>query len=184
MNTQEVILVSEKDEVLGSMEKMQAHKTGVLHRAFSVFIFNKKGQMLLQQRASGKYHGGGLWSNTCCSHPYPNEEIVEAAQRRLKEEMGFSTLLKKVFEFVYKAEVENGLTEHEYDHVFAGVYEGPVLINKSEVADYCYEEMEQIKWAINEKPEKFTIWFRLAFPTIETWWQQEYGKLAAQKFNA
>lgn len=182
MNTQDVILVSEKDEVLGTMEKMEAHKKGVLHRAFSVFIFNNKGQMLLQQRASEKYHGGKLWSNTCCSHPYPGEDVEEAAQRRLKEEMGFTAPLKKVFEFLYKAEVENGLIEHEYDHVFAGVYQGSIVINKGEVADYCYEDMDDLKWAINEKPEKFTAWFRLAFPTIETWWQQEYGQLEAKNF--
>ena len=181
MNTQEVILVTEKDEVLGSMEKMLAHKQGVLHRAFSIFIFDKKGQMLLQQRASGKYHGSGLWSNTCCSHPYPDEETEKAAQRRLQEEMGFSTPLEKIFEFVYKAEVENNLVEHEYDHVFTGIYEGPILTNKTEVEDYCYEEMERIKWAINEKPEKFTTWFKIAFPTIETWWQQTYGSSESQK---
>jgi isopentenyl-diphosphate Delta-isomerase len=174
MSKQEVILVSEKDEVLGTMEKMQAHKTGVLHRAFSVFIFNPKGQMLLQQRALEKYHGGRLWSNTCCSHPYPGEEIEEAACRRLQEEMGFGTSLKKVFEFVYKTEVENGLIEHEYDHVFAGVYEGAISINKTEVADYCFEEMEKLSWAIKEQPEKFTTWFRIAFPTIEKWWQQKF----------
>ena len=176
MNTQDVILVSEKDEELGTMEKMQAHKQGVLHRAFSVFIFNKKGQMLLQQRAPGKYHGARLWSNTCCSHPYPEENTEAAAKRRLREEMGFSAPLKKVFEFVYQAKVENGLIEHEYDHVFTGLYEGPIVINKSEVEDYCFEEMERIKWALQEQPEKFTTWFKIAFPTIETWWQEEYGK--------
>jgi isopentenyl-diphosphate delta-isomerase len=137
--------------------------------------------MLLQQRAIQKYHGGRLWSNTCCSHPTPGESTEEAAQRRLQEEMGFRTPLEKVFDFVYKAEVENGLIEHEYDHVFAGVYEGAIEVNKSEVADYCYEEMDKIKWAINEQPEKFTTWFRIAFPTIEAWWQQEYDKPGIEK---
>ena len=172
MNTQEVILVNENDEVIGTIEKLQAHKEGLLHRAFSIFIFDSKGRMLLQQRAIDKYHGGQLWSNTCCSHPYPGEEVEVATLRRLKEEMGFTTVLKKVFSFCYRAEVENNLVEHEYDHVFTGVYEGPIEINNSEVADYCYEEMSSIKWALKEKPEKFTAWFKLAFPTIETWWEE------------
>ena len=176
MNTQEVILVTEEDEPIGTIEKMQAHKSGLLHRAFSVFIFDKGGRMLLQQRSIDKYHGALLWSNTCCSHPFPNENVEEAALRRLQEEMGFTTTLQKLFEFKYRAEVENNLVEHEYDHVFVGSYEGEISINKKEVADYCYEEMDRVKWAINEKPDKFTIWFRLVFPTIETWWQQQYGK--------
>lgn len=182
MNTQNVILVSERDEELGAMEKMQAHEQGILHRAFSIFIFDKKGRMLLQQRAFGKYHGGQLWSNTCCSHPSPEEDTSAAAERRLREEMGFSTSLKKVFEFVYKAKVENGLIEHEYDHVFTGIYDGPIAINKSEVEDYCYEDMERIKCALNEQPEKFTAWFKIAFPTIETWWQEEFGKAERHTF--
>ena len=176
MNTQEVILVSEKDQELGTMEKMQVHQQGILHPAFSIFIFNKNGKMLLQQRAVEKYHGAQLWSNTCCSHPYPGEETEVAAQRRLYEEMGFTTDLKKIFEFVYKTEVENDLIEHEYDHVFTGVYEGPINTNKNEVADYCYEEMDRIRGAINEQPEKFTAWFKIAFPTIDAWWQQKFEK--------
>lgn len=175
MNTQEIILVTEKDEAIGTMEKMQAHKLGLLHRAFSVFIFNTKGRMLLQQRAVQKYHGAQLWSNACCSHPYPDEQVEAAALRRLQEEMGFSTTLQKLFEFVYHAEVENNLVEHEYDHIFTGIYEGDININRSEVADYCYEEMDRIKLVIKEQPAKFTTWFRIAFPLVETWWQQEFG---------
>ena len=176
MNTQEVILVTENDEVIGAIDKMKAHTDGLLHRAFSVFIFDKKGRILLQQRSINKYQGAHLWSNACCSHPYPNENVEEAASRRLQEEMGFTTTLLKLFEFMYRAEVENNLVEHEYDHVFVGSHEGPVYINKNEVSDYCYEDMDRIKWAIKEQPEKFTAWFKLAFPSIETWWLQKYGK--------
>ena len=176
MNTQHVVLVTEKDEPLGTIEKMQAHKLGLLHRAFSVFIFDNMGRMLLQQRAFDKYHGANLWSNTCCSHPYPNEAIEQAAMRRLMEEMGFITPLQKLFEFVYRTEVENNLIEHEYDHIFTGTYQGPIKIDTKEVANYCYEEMDSIKWALNHQAAKFTTWFKLAFPSIETWWQQRYGK--------
>jgi isopentenyl-diphosphate Delta-isomerase len=175
MNTQEVILVTETDKPIGTMEKMRAHTDGLLHRAFSIFIFDNKGRILLQQRSEEKYHGAQLWSNTCCSHPYPDENIEEAALRRLQEEMGFSTVLEKQFEFIYRTEVENNLIEHEYDHVFTGVYEGVVNVNKKEVADYCYEEMERVKRAIKEQPQKYTAWFKIAWPSIEKWWQQHYG---------
>ena len=174
MTEQQVILVTENDEPIGTMEKMQAHQQGVLHRAFSVFIFDSKGNLLLQQRAAHKYHGGLLWTNTCCSHPYPEEAVEDAAYRRLQEEMGFSTPIKKIFEFTYHARVENNLIEHEYDHVFAGEYEGVININKNEVADYCYESISTIKRAIHDEPSKFTYWFKLAFPAIEAWWQQNY----------
>jgi isopentenyl-diphosphate Delta-isomerase len=177
MNIQEVILVTEKDEPVGTMEKMEAHQQGLLHRAFSVFIFDKKGRMLLQQRAPNKYHGAGLWSNTCCSHPYLGEKIEEAANRRLKEEMGFDTKLQKVFEFTYKASVENNLIEHEYDHVFVGEYNGKIDFNRDEVADCCYEDINSIKWALEKQPFKFTTWFHLAFPKIESWWQKQYGSI-------
>ena len=169
-----VILVSKNDEAIGTMEKMQAHRQGVLHRAFSVFIFDSKGRMLLQQRSAQKYHGALLWSNTCCSHPYPNEDVAAGAERRLQQEMGFTTPLTKIFEFTYRAPVENNLIEHEYDHVFAGEYEGPVHINPAEVAGYKYDSMPDIKQAIQKQPQQFTAWFKLAFPTIETWWQQHY----------
>jgi isopentenyl-diphosphate delta-isomerase len=174
MVDQNIILVNEKDEAVGLMEKMQVHREGLLHRAFSVFVFDRNGRMLLQKRAAHKYHGGGLWSNACCSHPYPGEKVEDAAQRRLHEEMGFVTPLQKIFEFVYKADVENGLIEHEYDHVFAGEYEGPINMNQKEVADYCYESMNNIKWMIRDQPHKFTSWFKLAFPSIETWWVGRY----------
>jgi isopentenyl-diphosphate delta-isomerase len=174
MKERKVILVTEKDEAIGIMEKMEAHKKGLLHRAFSVFIFDSKGKMLLQQRSAEKYHGSQLWSNTCCSHPSPNETIEAAAVRRLYEEMGFSTELKKIFEFIYKASVENNLIEHEYDHVLVGEYEGEININKTEVAAYYYEEMATLKQKLKTDPEKFTTWFRIAYPAIETWWQKQY----------
>lgn len=175
MQEQEVILVTENDEPAGTMEKMLAHRQGLLHRAFSVFVFDKRGRMLMQQRAARKYHGAHLWSNTCCSHPYPGETTEDAALRRLREEMGFITPLKKIFEFKYRAEVENNLVEHEYDHVFAGEYEGDIRLNTDEVADYCYRSLPELKKALQESPDKFTIWFRLAFPRIERWWEEEYG---------
>jgi isopentenyl-diphosphate delta-isomerase len=175
MKEQQVILVNEADDAIGVMGKMEAHQKGVLHRAFSVFIFNSKGRMLLQQRALSKYHGANLWTNTCCSHPYPGERTEEAAQRRLQEEMGFIANIKEIFSFTYKAQVENGLIEHEYDHVFAGEHEGSIESNKNEVAAYSYEEMDEVKQRIQQQPEKFTAWFKIAFPKIEAWWKEEYG---------
>lgn len=172
---QQVILVNEKDEVTGAAGKMEAHERGLLHRAFSVFVFNSKGEMLLQQRAINKYHSGGLWTNACCSHPGPGEEIAAAAQRRLKEEMGFDIPVKKSFDFVYKVNFENGLTEYEFDHVFVGEYEGPVGYNKEEVMDYCYKPMQEIRDSLKAYPQNYTVWFRLAFPKIETWWEEKYG---------
>lgn len=172
----QVILVNERDEPVGVMNKMEAHQKGRLHRAFSVFIFDSKGRMLLQQRAAEKYHGALLWTNACCSHPHPGEEIKTAAQRRLQEEMGFSTALTEIFSFTYHAQVENNLTEHEFDHVFAGEYEGAIKANKNEVAAYRYEEMEQIKKDLQQYPEQFTAWFKIAFPKIEAWWRQRYNQ--------
>lgn len=174
MNKNEVILVDEQDQVLGAMEKMEAHRKGALHRAFSIFIFDSKGRMLLQQRAAQKYHGGLLWSNACCSHPYPEEATQTSAHRRLGEELGFDTALTEIFSFTYKAAVENHLIEHEFDHVFAGEYENKVSPNPDEVADYCFSTMEEIKTAIHSHPDKFTSWFRIVFPQIEAWWKQQY----------
>jgi isopentenyl-diphosphate delta-isomerase len=165
----EVVLVNELDEPVGSMEKLAAHKQGKLHRAFSVFIFNTSGEMLLQQRAPGKYHSGGLWTNACCSHPLPGEEIGAAAARRLYEEMGFRTKLEKIFHFTYKAAFLNGLTEHEYDHVFAGVYDGDIHPDREEVSDYAFKSFEDIKAALGAHPDHFTAWFHLAFPMVKEW---------------
>jgi isopentenyl-diphosphate Delta-isomerase len=176
MEKNNVILVDEQDQEIGVMEKMEAHRRGILHRAFSVFIFDKSGRMLLQQRAEQKYHGGLLWSNTCCSHPYPDESTSAAAHRRLTEELGFDTVLTEIFSFTYKAEVENELIEHEFDHVFAGEYDGELKLNPNEVADYCYLTIDEIKAAIHTQPAKFTSWFRIVFPQVETWWQQQYAQ--------
>jgi isopentenyl-diphosphate Delta-isomerase len=166
---EEVILVNERDEPAGRMEKIEAHQKGVLHRAFSVFIFNQKGEMLLQQRAVQKYHSGGLWTNACCSHPRPGEETLEAAQRRLMEEMGIDTPIKKIFEFTYQATFENGLYEYEFDHVFAGGYNGVIRANPEEVMDYCFKSPEDLRSLLKTNPRRFTAWFHLAFPKVETW---------------
>jgi isopentenyl-diphosphate delta-isomerase len=125
----QVILVNEKDEAIGAMEKMEAHEKALLHRAFSIFIFNKKGEMLLQKRSAKKYHSAGLWTNTCCSHPQPDEDILQSATKRLREEMGFDTTIIKAFDFIYNAPFDNGLTEYEFDHVFIGHYDGAVIPN-------------------------------------------------------
>jgi isopentenyl-diphosphate Delta-isomerase len=181
MKSNEVILVSEDDIAIGTMEKMEAHRRGVLHRAFSVFIFDRQGNMLLQQRSAEKYHGALLWSNTCCSHPFPAEEVEVAAARRLKEEMGFTAPLEKIFTFTYKADVENNLIEHEYDHVFAGIYEGTIELNPSEVAAYEYLPMEVVSRRLNDEPASFTAWFRIAFPLVERWWKQRKGEPVKNK---
>lgn len=166
---QEVILVNERDEPIGTMEKMEAHRKAVLHRAFSVFIFNSKGDMLLQQRALTKYHSGGLWTNACCSHPYPGEATADAASRRLREELGFTVPLRKIFEFTYQSTFENGLVEHEYDHVFTGVYNAAIRPNPEEVQDYSYQSPEEITQALQSHPQKFTAWFHIAFPKVVQW---------------
>ena len=178
MENDKVILVSEHDDMVGIMDKMEAHRQGLLHRAFSIFIFNNKGEMLLQQRALNKYHSGGLWTNACCSHPMPGEKTEDAAIRRLNEELGFETPLEKIFDFVYKAEFDNGLTEHEFDHVFTGGYEGEIKADPGEVSDYCYKEISEIKNTLQTHPQKFTAWFHLAFPRIEEWWATRYQKIS------
>jgi isopentenyl-diphosphate Delta-isomerase len=174
MKTTQVILVDENDNPVGVGEKIETHKKGILHRAFSVFIFNAKGEMLLQQRAMGKYHSSGLWTNACCSHPYPGEETLAAAQRRLSEEVGFNTPLEKVFDFVYKAEFDNGLTEHEFDHVFVGEYDGNIDFNKEEVMDICYKNMQDVRHSLQTHPQKYTAWFHLAFSKMEDCWNLRY----------
>jgi isopentenyl-diphosphate delta-isomerase len=169
---QEVILVNEFDEPIGSMEKMEAHEKALLHRAFSVFLFNKKGEMLLQKRAASKYHSPSLWTNACCSHPMPGEETKQAALRRLEEELGFATSINKAFHFTYKAVFDNGLTEHEFDHVFVGEYEGVMILNTEEVSEVCYKQMADIKTEIEHNARDYTEWFKIAFPLMEEWLQQ------------
>jgi isopentenyl-diphosphate Delta-isomerase len=167
MPEEQVILVDESDTPLGTMEKMEAHRQALLHRAFSVFIFNSKGEMLLQQRAFGKYHSAGLWTNACCSHPRPGEDTGEAAIRRLREELGFTTPLVKLFDFTYRSEYDNGLTEFEFDHVYVGNYDQTIFPDKNEVNDYHYRSLAGIRDALRSTPEKFTSWFHLAFPLVE-----------------
>ena len=158
---EEVILVDENDNEIGLMEKMEAHEKALLHRAFSVFVFNKKGELLLQQRALHKYHSGGLWTNTCCSHPRKGEEVIQSAHRRLMEEMGFDCELELKHKFIYKAPFTNGLTEHELDYIFTGEYEVAPNPNPDEVASYRWIEMAQLQKEIEEHPENFTVWFRI-----------------------
>mgnify|MGYP001471644371 CR=1 FL=1 len=155
-----VILVDEQDREVGEAEKMQTHKLGLLHRAFSVLIYNTKGEMLLQQRAATKYHSAGLWSNACCGHPRPGEKIEDAARRRLKEELGFNCSLKFSFKFIYKASFENSLKEHELDHVFTGIYDSEVLPDKNEVQAYRWVTMENLKNEIIENHSSFSVWFQ------------------------
>ena len=164
---EEVVLVDEYDNPTGAMEKIQVHREGKLHRAFSIFIFNDKGEMLLQQRAFNKYHSAGLWTNACCSHPKPNEVTEAAAIRRLKEELGFETSLEKLFDFTYKTSFENGLTEFEFDHVFSGIYNGEIKINAAEVHDICYRAVDEIESNLQTHPQKFTEWFKIAFPLVK-----------------
>jgi len=156
-----VILVDKDDNELGSMEKMEAHRKGVLHRAFSVILFNSKGEMLLQKRSSGKYHSAGLWTNTCCSHPKPNESMETAIHRRLKEEMGIDVPLKFAYTFVYKVALDNELTEHELDHVYIGSFDGEPAINKHEVESWKFIDRASLKAEILKHPENFTHWFNL-----------------------
>lgn len=166
---QRVILVDAQDIERGTMEKMEAHRSSNLHRAFSIFIFNSGQQLLLQQRAAAKYHSGGLWTNTCCSHPQPGEELIDAAIRRLQEEMGFTTTLFKAFEFVYEASFSNGLIEHEYDHVLIGKYDGLVQPNAEEVSNYCYQNLEEIRAGFSLRPGNYTEWFKIALPKLEAY---------------
>ena len=173
MQTAHVILVNQQDEITGTMEKMEAHRKGLLHRAFSIIIFNHRGEMLLQQRAATKYHSGNLWTNACCSHPMPGEDVLDAAYRRLQEEMGFVTMLEPAFHFTYRAALDNGLTEHEYDHVLIGYYDGPINPNAAEVKDYCFMKMESLNNQLMDYPDKYTTWFQIAFPQLEYYLQQK-----------
>jgi len=158
-----VILIDENDLQIGTMSKLEAHEKALLHRAFSVFIFNSKGEVLMQQRANDKYHSAGLWTNTCCSHPFPGEETIAAANRRLSEEMGMTTDLKFIFKFKYKAQFDNELTEHEIDHVFVGQTDELPTINHSEVASYKYMKIDEIQQDMSSHPERYTVWFQIIF---------------------
>ncbi len=158
-----LILVDKNDKQIGTEEKMKAHEEGRLHRAFSILIFNSKGEMLLQKRAKSKYHSGGLWTNACCSHPRDGEEIEKAVHRRLREEMGFDCELKKESSFIYKVKLDHGLTEHEFDYVFIGKFDGEVKPNPEEADGFKWMRMEELRNGLKAHPENYTEWFKIAF---------------------
>lgn len=168
---EQVILVDELDNEIGLMEKLEAHRKGLLHRAFSVFVFNHKGQLMLQQRAISKYHSGGLWTNTCCSHPRPGEKIIDAGRRRLKEEMGFCCELKPQFNFIYKAQVGE-LIEHELDHVLFGFFEDKPQINREEVEDWKWMDLAAIEKDLEQNQKLYTEWFRICFEKVRTFYAE------------
>jgi isopentenyl-diphosphate Delta-isomerase len=166
----EVILVDENDNSIGTMEKMEAHRKGVLHRAFSILVFNSKGEMLIQKRAVGKYHSGGLWTNACCSHPAPGESIAEATRRRLNFEMGIDLEPQYAYKFIYRAPLDKDLVEHELDHVLMATFNGVPNINPQEVEDWKYIDMDTLRKDIRENPGHYTYWFRIIVD------QQELGQ--------
>lgn len=163
MEEENVILVNQNDEQIGLMPKMEAHEKAVLHRAFSVFVLNDKNEIMLQQRAKHKYHSPLLWTNTCCSHQRDGETNIQAGNRRLDEEMGFGTELKELFHFIYKAPFDNGLTEHELDHVMIGYYNGEPKINPEEVEDWKWMDIEAVKKDMQLHPDLYTVWFKIIF---------------------
>lgn len=163
MAEEHVILVNEKDQEIGLMPKLEAHQKAVLHRAFSVFIFNSENELMLQQRASDKYHSPNLWTNTCCSHQRSGESNIQAGTRRLYEEMGFTTPLKEITSFIYKAPFDNGLTEHELDHIMVGYYNEDPVINSHEVEDWKWMKIEDVKKDISLNPDLYTAWFKIIF---------------------
>ncbi|MDM1550050.1 isopentenyl-diphosphate Delta-isomerase [Empedobacter falsenii] len=158
-----VVLVDQDDQKLGLMEKQQVHVAGLLHRAFSVFVFNSKGELMIQQRAASKYHSPTLWTNTCCSHPRDNETYEQAAHRRLEEEMGFDCELEYKFNFIYKAHLENNLIEHELDHVFIGTFDNEPKLNPDEVMAYRWVELDDLKKDMEKNPQNYTAWFKIIF---------------------
>ena len=167
MAKEEVILVDNQDRPIGIMEKMEAHQSGgKLHRAFSVFVFNQNNELLLQRRALSKYHSGGLWTNTCCSHPRPGEDTIEAGKRRIEEELGFKCNPEEVFTFIYKAPLDNETTEYEFDHVLIGRYDGELHLNHDEVDSIKWLKLSEINILMNEHPKDFTVWFKIAFERV------------------
>jgi isopentenyl-diphosphate delta-isomerase len=163
---EELILVNQNDEAIGVEEKIKAHLIGALHRAFSVFIFNSAGQLLLQKRTSTKYHSKGLWSNTCCGHPRPGESIVGASQRRLGEEMGFNCEVREIFKFIYHVKLDDGLFEHEYDHVLVGRFDGNPKPNRDEVDGWKWVDLMTLKGEMQKQPDKYTYWFRISLDEL------------------
>jgi isopentenyl-diphosphate delta-isomerase len=170
---EQVILVDSDDNPIGLMEKMEAHEKAILHRAFSVFAMNDKDEILLQQRALSKYHSGGLWTNTCCSHPRDGETVEEAAKRRLQEEMGFTCEVKRVFSFIYKAELDNNLTEHELDHVLIARWNDDPVINPEEVESFDWKSVDWVAQDMQAYPEKYTEWFKIIYQRFLHYWKNE-----------
>ncbi len=164
--SEKLIIVDENDNQISTGEKLKIHRQGILHRCFSIFVFNSEGNLLLQKRSRSKYHSGGLWTNTCCSHPRAGEAIEIEVHRRLKEEMGFDCNLKELFSFIYKAELDNNLTEYEYDHVFSGVYDGEIIANPEEVEDFRWIKPALLLKEINSEPKRFTVWLPIALKKI------------------
>jgi len=164
--TENVILVDTQDKEIGTMPKLEAHLEGLLHRAFSIFIFNSQGELLLQQRALDKYHSGGKWTNTCCSHPRPGEDTLTAANRRLREEMGMNAELSHAFSFTYQADLLDGLTENEFDHVYFGISDDAPVMNPEEVADYKYLDMSTLSNDIENCPDDYTAWLKICFNRV------------------
>lgn len=161
-----VILVDEKDNPVGKEEKLEAHRQGKLHRAFSIYVFNKQGQLMLQRRHSSKYHSGGLWTNTCCSHPRPGESLSEAAHRRLQDEMGFDCKLKEEFNFVYNVKLDKGLTEHEYLHIFIGRFDGEPILNQEEAEGWKWMDFKELSQDMRKNPQAYTKWFQLTIDRL------------------
>lgn len=171
---EQVVLVDRQDTPLAFLGKLEAHRRGLLHRAISVFIFNSKGEWMLQRRADGKYHSGGLWTNTCCSHPRPAEPTPAAAKRRLREEMGLETELTHAFSFTYRAEFENGLIEHELDHVYVGFSDEIPRPDPNEAGAWRMLDLETLRQEVAQDPVRFTPWFRIAMPRVEAWLQKKH----------
>lgn len=165
---EQVILVDERNNELGFMEKLDAHREGRLHRAISVFIFNENQELLLQKRADHKYHSGSLWTNTCCTHPRPGESTIEASNRRLFEEMGIKADLKLVHQFTYCTPFDNGLTENEYDHVYIGFTNYAPILNPDEASDYKYVNLDDLSLMIKENPGEYTSWFKICFNEVKS----------------
>ncbi|HEY8399773.1 MAG TPA: isopentenyl-diphosphate Delta-isomerase, partial [Cytophagaceae bacterium] len=167
MDTEYLVLVNEEDQEQGQAEKWEVHKKGLLHRAFSILVFNSNNEILLHKRANGKYHSGGLWTNTCCGHPRPGEGLIEAANRRLMEEMGFETSLHEVFSFIYKSQVTEELTEYEYDHVFFGRYDNAPVLNIQEASEWKYMSIESVKKDAIQNPDNYSVWFKIILEKID-----------------
>lgn len=166
MNKASVILVDEEDRALGTSEKMMAHRQGWLHRAFSVFVYDVRGRMLIHRRAADKYHAGGLWSNACCSHPMPDESLPDAVNRRLEFEMGLNLETSKIFETKYRLHLDNGMIEHEYDHVYIGTCASDPIPNPEEVAEWAYMATDELLRDVRRNPQRYTPWFRLLLPRV------------------